>query len=150
MNKKYSYKNSDNSIGIITVTRAFDTRFLPEGAEFVGNISNQQNIPDKKYREKWKVDNSGEITLANTDRKDFDRKEMLSKIRKYRKSLIQEADIEINKAMDDDKDLSAWKVYRKALRDITEPYKTKTGNPKAALDSIQDVEKDISWPQKPN
>lgn len=56
-------------------------------------------------------------------------------IREQRKPLLIEADIAISKAIDNDKDTKALRVYRQALRDITTTFVGDLAN--------------VAWPVKP-
>ena len=62
-----------------------------------------------------------------------------------REALLKEADIEINKLEDASQDTSAWRTYRQALRDVTEPYKKVDGDWKVAVDSLESLD----FPAKP-
>ena len=64
-----------------------------------------------------------------------------------RQSLLVEADIEINKLVDNGQDASAFRTYRQALRDITESYKKVNGDWKVAVDSL--VIEEFVFPSKP-
>ncbi|MAK51360.1 phage tail assembly chaperone [Marinobacter sp.] len=41
------------------------------------------------------------------------------KLRNQRKELLEEADWQINKKIDNNQDATSWRTYRQALRDIT-------------------------------
>tara|TARA_R100001443_G_scaffold115264_1_gene132643 strand:- start:862 stop:1149 length:288 start_codon:yes stop_codon:yes gene_type:complete len=41
------------------------------------------------------------------------------KLRNKRKELLEEADWQINKKIDNNQDVTSWRTYRQALRDIT-------------------------------
>ncbi len=41
------------------------------------------------------------------------------KLRNQRKELLEEADWQINKKIDNNEDATSWRTYRQALRDIT-------------------------------
>lgn len=56
-------------------------------------------------------------------------------IRKQREPLLAQADIAINKAIDKDEDVTALRVYRQALRDITSTFAGDLAN--------------VTWPVKP-
>jgi len=76
----------------------------------------------------------------------------LNQIRNVRQPLLLEADVNINILFDTDNDISlpSWKNYRQELRDITDNYKNEDGSPnESALDEIDDILTDISWPVKP-
>lgn len=75
------------------------------------------------------------------------REEKMNEIRKMREPLLHEADVEINKLDDDGADSSDWRLYRKALRDVTEYYKKVDGDWKVAVDSI--VIEEFEFPAKP-
>jgi|TARA_Y100000401_G_C8208873_1_gene167375 predicted transglutaminase-like cysteine proteinase len=53
-----------------------------------------------------------ELGISDTDRKK-------SKLRHQRKKLLEEADWQINKKIDNNEDATSWRTYRQALRDIT-------------------------------
>ena len=53
-----------------------------------------------------------EFAVSDTDRKK-------SKLRNKRKELLEEADWQINKKIDNNEDATSWRTYRQALRDIT-------------------------------
>ena len=53
-----------------------------------------------------------EFAVSDTDRKK-------SKLRHQRKKLLEEADWQINKKIDNNEDATSWRTYRQALRDIT-------------------------------
>tara|TARA_R100000664_G_C2744693_1_gene132640 strand:- start:211 stop:495 length:285 start_codon:yes stop_codon:yes gene_type:complete len=55
---------------------------------------------------------SKEFAVSDTDRKK-------SKLRNKRKELLEEADWQINKKIDNNEDATSWRTYRQALRDIT-------------------------------
>ena len=55
---------------------------------------------------------SKEFAVSDTDRKK-------SKSRNKRKELLEEADWQINKKIDNNEDATSWRTYRQALRDIT-------------------------------
>lgn len=76
------------------------------------------------------------------------RENKINQLRAKRAPLLTEADVKINIAEDDGEDASAWRVYRKELRNITEEYKKVDGNWKVAVDSL-DVES-FEFPAKPS
>ena len=55
---------------------------------------------------------SKEFAVSDSDRKK-------SKLRNKRKELLEEADWQINKKIDNNEDATSWRTYRQALRDIT-------------------------------
>jgi hypothetical protein len=64
---------------------------------------------------------------------------LLENIRKERNALLDEADILINKTLDNDQDLTALKSYRIALRNMTEIYKA----------DMSLLDQEVVWPLKP-
>lgn len=71
----------------------------------------------------------------------------LHRLRRYRNHLLDIADKKIFILEDDSQDTSAWRVYRKALRDITDPFKDAQGNATSAIDTLNlDV---FPWPSTP-
>lgn len=75
------------------------------------------------------------------------REEKINQLRVKRQLLLNQADIEINKLVDDGEDASSWRAYRKQLRDVTEQYKKVDGDWKVAVDSL-DVQS-FEFPAKP-
>lgn len=75
------------------------------------------------------------------------RENKINRLRAKRAPLLAEADVKINIAEDDGKDASAWRAYRKELRNITEQYKKVDKQWKALVDSL-DVES-FEFPKKP-
>jgi len=75
------------------------------------------------------------------------RQVIMSKLSSKRNPLLAEADIEINKLVDNGQDASDWRAYRQSLRDITEPYKKQNGDWKAEVESL-DID-NFTFPTKP-
>jgi len=75
------------------------------------------------------------------------REAKMDELRALRDPLLDEADKVINTLEDDGADASAWRAYRKSLRDITETYKKVDGNWKVITDSL--VVSEFVFPTKP-
>lgn len=71
----------------------------------------------------------------------------MQKLSELREPLLKEADIEINKLEDKGESTVQWRVYRQALRDITEIYKKVNGEWKVSVDSL--VLENFQFPAKP-
>jgi len=69
----------------------------------------------------------------------------MGKLLGERAFLLYEADVEINKKVDAGQDASAWRTYRQALRDVTEPYKNEDGSLKEIVDNLEILD----YPAKP-
>jgi len=83
------------------------------------------------------------------------RDDKLALLRSMRDDKCVEADHELNKHSDADPskiDTEAnWKIYRIALRDVTDSYKDGSGDGTSALDAFADDMSDFSgWPTKPS
>ena len=72
---------------------------------------------------------------------------VLNKIRELRKPLLDEADIEINKAEDNALDATALRDYRKALRGCTDDLKKVNGDAKLSCENL--IPEDFEFPSKP-
>tara|TARA_X000001036_G_scaffold108723_1_gene101891 strand:- start:1523 stop:1822 length:300 start_codon:yes stop_codon:yes gene_type:complete len=57
-----------------------------------------------------------ELQIEDANRND---ERIKGSLRSRREPLLEEADWEINKKIDNNEDATSWKVYRQALRDIT-------------------------------
>ena len=75
------------------------------------------------------------------------RENKINQLRAKRAPLLTEADVKINIAEDDGKDASAWRAYRKELRNITEQFKKVDGSWKVAVDSLNF--ESFKFPAKP-
>jgi len=75
------------------------------------------------------------------------RQRKIDELSVLRQPLLVEADVEINKLEDASGDSSAWRTYRQALRDITEPYKDENGDWLETVDSI--IVEEFVFPVKP-
>lgn len=75
------------------------------------------------------------------------RENKINQLRARRIPLLVEADVKINIAEDDGKDASAWRAYRKELRNITEQFKKVDGSWKVAVDSLNF--ESFKFPAKP-
>lgn len=142
------------------------TGSLPQGFEDISGVAVPEDLKDMdiKFLECVDVDEVAEeldedgnvvvefvaahrvIQKKSTADKDR-RVETLDKLRQLRDPMLSEADIEINKRFDADEDISAWKTYRQALRDVTSTYIKTDGDPKVSVDNI-DLETFV-WPTKP-
>ena len=80
--------------------------------DYLGKIKDDVTTLKPEQFDKWEVDKWVEDRKA---KEEFEQ----AQFRVERDALLIEADIEINKAEDLDKDSSAWRVYRQALRDST-------------------------------
>ena len=147
--KTYAAKKQDGSIYIIHCDGSPEN-FLqdPENDTLLNEITEANPLPDKKYRDSW-ADSSGDVAVAQADIDAKDRGDKLDAIRDYRQSLLDTADKEIFKLEDASGDASSWRTYRQALRDITDSYKDVNGDPTSALDAVEDIESDVSWPVAP-
>lgn len=117
---------------------------LPEGLIDITHLEIQEELQglDLKFLEC--VD--GVIQKKSTA--DIDRRnEILQKLREVRQPLLDKADIEINKLLDTDGDLTEWKAYRQALRDVPAAHIKVNGDPKVSVDTI-DIDNFV-WPTKP-
>lgn len=88
------------------------------------------------------------IIKKNSEADQKIRQAIMDKVSAKRQPLLAEADIMINKLEDQGQDTSAWRAYRQALRDVTEPFKSLVnGSWKVAVESI--VIDEFQFPAKP-
>jgi hypothetical protein len=94
--------------------------------------------------EGWILEEDADLILAKRQRI---ANENLNGIRSLREPLLVEADHKINKLEDDELDASAWRAYRKALRECTDDLKKQNGEAKLMCENINPME--FEFPQKP-
>lgn len=130
-------KDIDGNIYRITIIAGA----IPEGFEEI-------TIPEELESEELRFLEVVDGVVQKRSTADVTRRnEILDKLRELRKPLLDEADIEINKLFDADGDISAWKIYRQALRDVPAAYIKVDGDPKVSVDTI-DLDNFV-WPSKP-
>lgn len=103
-------------MNILTIKEYSDT-WCVNGNIFIPKASNNQEVQDA-------INGTGDYEgNPITVEPEFTETELQTKqeadFRLERNKLLQEADIEINKLVDNNQDATAWREYRQALRDAT-------------------------------
>lgn len=143
---KYIVKNEENKLMIMDVVSFIPQ--LPEGFEILGSESevnpNGLELEKCTIADGILVEDSNKIleirqTSANIN---------LKAVRDLRNSLLIEADHKINTLEDDNQDATAWRVYRKLLRECTDSYKKTNGDAKLSCENLEASK--FEFPAKPS
>jgi hypothetical protein len=109
-----------------------------------GNEIEPARTLDVAAVEGWILEEDADLILAKRQKI---ANENLNGIRSLREPLLVEADHKINKLEDDELDASAWRAYRKMLRECTDDLKKQNGEAKLMCENINPME--FEFPQKP-
>lgn len=142
---KYIVKNEENKLMEMVVVGS-NIPSIP-GLEVLGLSSELNPESIDLSRLSW----DGEALAEDSDKilavRQAKSNSVLAAIRELRKPLLEDADIEINKADDNSLDAASLRNYRKALRGCTDDLKKVNGDAKLSCENL--IPEEFEFPNKP-